>query len=162
MVANPVLDIGASLPIEGNGKDRSLRIAIIGAGVSKIATAWFLQHRHDVTLLDREEHLVTSNARAQARVKACSCCSFATRNVRIFPCTPLCILPRNRWHRNAKLAPFADASQACGRATQLLFRFSIVGTTIAFSLNPAERSAVSYGTSEQARSSGSDWVELFP
>lgn len=57
MVANPVLDIGASLPIEGNGKDRSLRIAIIGAGVSGMATAWFLQHRHDVTLFDREEHL---------------------------------------------------------------------------------------------------------
>lgn len=34
-----------------------MRIAIIGAGVSGMATAWFLQHRHDVTLFDREEHL---------------------------------------------------------------------------------------------------------
>ncbi len=34
-----------------------MRIAIIGAGVAGMATAWFLQHRHDVTLFEREEHL---------------------------------------------------------------------------------------------------------
>lgn len=34
-----------------------MRIAIIGGGVSGMAAAWFLQHRHDVTLFDRESHL---------------------------------------------------------------------------------------------------------
>lgn len=34
-----------------------MRIAIIGAGVAGMATAWFLQNRHDVTLFDREDHL---------------------------------------------------------------------------------------------------------
>jgi predicted NAD/FAD-binding protein len=34
-----------------------MRVAIIGAGVAGMATAWFLQHGHEVTLFDREAHL---------------------------------------------------------------------------------------------------------
>lgn len=34
-----------------------MRIAIIGGGVSGMATAWFLQHGHEVTLFDRDSHL---------------------------------------------------------------------------------------------------------
>ena len=34
-----------------------MRIAIIGGGVSGLATAWFLQHEHEVTLYERDPWL---------------------------------------------------------------------------------------------------------
>ena len=34
-----------------------MRIAVIGGGVSGIATAWFLQHEHEVTLFERDPYL---------------------------------------------------------------------------------------------------------
>src|SRR5271154_6554850 len=36
---------------------RSMRVGIIGAGVSGMTTAWLLQHDHQVTLMDKAERL---------------------------------------------------------------------------------------------------------
>ena len=56
-MARPRPELTPALPVGWHERGRPMRMAVVGSGISGLASAWLLSRRHDVHLFEREPRL---------------------------------------------------------------------------------------------------------